>query len=73
MLTEELLFGGVETAMSRRLFSVAYPLAPQATDPEVQERFAEQLAALADVYVNDAFGSWQVSCAGHCHFPRYGH
>ncbi len=26
---------------------------------EEQERFANQLAGLADIYVNDAFGSWQ--------------
>ena len=26
---------------------------------EKLERFAIQLSALADVYVNDAFGSWQ--------------
>jgi len=28
-------------------------------DEETQDRFANQLAGLADIYVNDAFGSWQ--------------
>lgn len=28
-------------------------------DGELRERFALQLAGLADIYVNDAFGSWQ--------------
>ncbi len=28
-------------------------------DSEVRKRFARQLAGLADVFVNDAFGSWQ--------------
>lgn len=38
------------------------------------EKFAEQLAGLADVYVNDAFGSWQahVSTVGVTeHLPSY--
>lgn len=30
---------------------------------EKRERFARQLAGLADVYVNDAFGSWQPHCS----------
>ena len=29
------------------------------TEGELRERFALQLAGLADIYVNDAFGSWQ--------------
>ncbi len=33
-------------------------LGEEATDDEA-ERFANQLAGLADIYVNDAFGSWQ--------------
>ena len=28
-------------------------------NPEQMDRFANQLAGLADIYVNDAFGSWQ--------------
>ncbi|ROL61999.1 phosphoglycerate kinase [Bacteroidetes/Chlorobi group bacterium ChocPot_Mid] len=28
-------------------------------DDETKDRFANQLAGLADIYVNDAFGSWQ--------------
>ncbi|MFH1050824.1 MAG: phosphoglycerate kinase [bacterium] len=28
-------------------------------DEEMMDRFANQLAGLADIYVNDAFGSWQ--------------
>ena len=41
---------------------------------EVADRFAYQLAGLADVYVNDAFGSWQphVSTFGITkHLPSY--
>lgn len=30
---------------------------------EDEDRFARQLAALADVYVNDAFGSWQANAS----------
>ncbi|CAM6121548.1 unnamed protein product [Calypogeia fissa] len=37
---------------------------------EKMERFAVQLAGLADVYVNDAFGSWQ-SHASTYHITRY--
>jgi phosphoglycerate kinase len=29
------------------------------TDGEIREKFAIQLAGLADIFVNDAFGSWQ--------------
>lgn len=37
---------------------------------EKMERFAVQLAGLADVYVNDAFGSWQ-SHASTYYITRY--
>jgi phosphoglycerate kinase len=32
---------------------------------ELRERFALQLAGLADIYVNDAFGSWQPHASTH--------
>lgn len=37
---------------------------------EKMERFVVQLAGLADVYVNDAFGSWQ-SHASTYHITKY--
>ena len=45
----------------------------EASDGE-QERFAHQLSGLADIFVNDAFGSWQphVSTVGvNCFLPSY--
>ncbi len=41
---------------------------------ELRERFALQLAGLADIYVNDAFGSWQPhasTCDITRHLPSY--
>ncbi|HEX8949203.1 MAG TPA: phosphoglycerate kinase [Dissulfurispiraceae bacterium] len=41
---------------------------------EVRERFALQLAGLADIYVNDAFGSWQAHASTYDvtkHLPSY--
>ncbi len=41
---------------------------------EVRERFALQLAGLADIYVNDAFGSWQPHASTYNitkHLPSY--
>jgi len=41
---------------------------------EVRERFALQLAGLADIYVNDAFGSWQPHASTYDitkHLPSY--
>jgi len=41
---------------------------------EVRERFALQLAGLADVFVNDAFGSWQHNASTYDvanHLPSY--
>lgn len=41
---------------------------------EAEERFARQLAGLADIYVNDAFGSWQPhvsTCAITRYLPSY--
>ncbi len=41
---------------------------------ELRERFALQLAGLADIYVNDAFGSWQPHASTHTitrHLPSY--
>jgi phosphoglycerate kinase len=43
-------------------------------DDEIRERFALQLAGLADIYVNDAFGSWQPHASTHTitkHLPSY--
>ncbi len=41
---------------------------------ELRERFALQLAGLADIYVNDAFGSWQPHASTYNitrHLPSY--
>jgi 3-phosphoglycerate kinase len=41
---------------------------------ELRERFALQLAGLADIYVNDAFGSWQPHASTYTitgHLPSY--
>ena len=41
---------------------------------EIRERFALQLAGLADIYVNDAFGSWQPHASTYNvtrHLPSY--
>jgi len=68
MVTREscALAGMARSDSDRCLFDLTRPLPPsQAAAPEVQEHFARQLAALADVYVNDAFGSWQVRRAKH--------
>ena len=43
-------------------------------DGELRERFAQQLAGLADIYVNDAFGSWQPHASTYDitrHLPSY--
>lgn len=43
-------------------------------DGELRERFALQLAGLADIYVNDAFGSWQPHASTYTitkHLPSY--
>ena len=39
-------------------------------DGELRERFALQLAGLADIYVNDAFGSWQPHASTY-HITRH--
>src|SRR5512134_3294453 len=44
------------------------------TGGELRERFALQLAGLADIYVNDAFGSWQSHASTYDitrHLPSY--
>jgi len=43
-------------------------------EDEFRERFALQLAGLADIYVNDAFGSWQPHASTYTitrHLPSY--
>jgi phosphoglycerate kinase len=44
------------------------------SEGELRERFALQLAGLADIYVNDAFGSWQPHASTYDitrHLPSY--
>ncbi|GAQ82835.1 phosphoglycerate kinase [Klebsormidium nitens] len=63
---------------SKRIGGVYLPntrwFAGEEAKGELAERFAVQLAGLADVYVNDAFGSWQPHASTYHitkHLPSY--
>ena len=53
----------IRDLMARRIGGIYLPntrwFEGEEGNGEIRERFATQLAGLADVYVNDAFGSWQ--------------
>lgn len=62
----------------RRIGGIYLPntrwFAGEESDGPVREGFALQLAGLADIYVNDAFGSWQAhasTCDITRHLPSY--
>jgi phosphoglycerate kinase len=62
----------------RRLGGIYLPntrwFAGEETEGELREAFSLQLAGLADIYVNDAFGSWQAHASTYNitrHLPSY--
>jgi phosphoglycerate kinase len=64
---KERKLGGIYLPNSRWFFG-------EESEGEPRERFALQLAGLADIYVNDAFGSWQPHASTYDitrHLPSY--
>jgi phosphoglycerate kinase len=64
---KERKLGGIYLPNSRWFFG-------EEAEGEPRERFALQLAGLADIYVNDAFGSWQPHASTYDitrHLPSY--
>ncbi len=64
---KERKLGGIYLPNSRWFFG-------EEAEGELRERFALQLAGLADIYVNDAFGSWQPHASTYDitrHLPSY--
>lgn len=78
--------GGIDTSVNlairelreRRIGGIYLPnmrwFQGEEAEGELRERFALQLAGLADIYVNDAFGSWQPHASTYNitrHLPSY--
>lgn len=64
---KERKIGGIYLPNTRWFFG-------EEAEGELRERFALQLAGLADIYVNDAFGSWQPHASTYDitrHLPSY--